>query len=240
MNWIDYIILLILGLSILMGLWRGLISEILSLVIWAAAFWVCWTFGPVLAAHFEHDIPQPSVRMLVGYGGCFIIVLIVGALVRFLVGRLVSGTGLGGTDRLLGMAFGFVRGVLIVSLGVFLLGFTPLANDAYVRQSQMLPQFRGVADWLGSELPSSVRGNFHLPDNMLDHMPKLPDRLPMPQLPQFNQLNQMNQLNQLNQFNPLNQLNPQNQPNIPQRPGSLDAANIEQPHPAASSTAAIK
>ncbi|TCV94629.1 membrane protein required for colicin V production [Luteibacter rhizovicinus] len=179
MNWLDYTILTILGLSVLMGLWRGLISEVLSLVIWAMAFWICWTFGPSVAGYFEHSIPQPSARMLLGYGMCFVAVLILGALVRFVIGRLVAGTGLGGTDRLLGMVFGFARGVLIVSLGVFLMGFTPIAGDSWVRDSQMLPQFRGVADWLGSELPASVRGNFHLPD-VLDHIPKLS----VPSLPQ--------------------------------------------------------
>src|SRR6202020_795983 len=46
MNWTDYIIIGIIALSVLIGLWRGLISEVLALAIWIVAFWVAWTFGP--------------------------------------------------------------------------------------------------------------------------------------------------------------------------------------------------
>ena len=56
MNWTDYIILGVLALSVLVGLWRGLVSEVLALVIWIAAFWVAWSFGPAVARHFEHVI----------------------------------------------------------------------------------------------------------------------------------------------------------------------------------------
>ncbi|MGN6282393.1 CvpA family protein, partial [Frateuria sp.] len=62
MNWIDFTILAVLALSVLVGLWRGLVSEVLSLVAWVAAFWVAWTFGPVVAAHFEHSISLPAAR----------------------------------------------------------------------------------------------------------------------------------------------------------------------------------
>ena len=52
MNWIDYTILGVLALSVLVGLWRGLVSEVLSLASWIVAFWVAWTFGPMVAAQF--------------------------------------------------------------------------------------------------------------------------------------------------------------------------------------------
>lgn len=173
MTWVDYIILAVLGISVLIGLFRGLISEVLALAIWIAAFWVAWTFGPQVAVYFEHTIPLPSARMLVSYGLCFIVVLIAGALLRFLVSRLVQGTGLGGTDRLLGMFFGFVRGVLLVTVGVFLLGFTPFSRDPWWRDSLTLPYFQGTADWLGERLPDSVRRYLH-PPAILDSLPKLP------------------------------------------------------------------
>lgn len=161
MNWADYIIVAVLALSVLVGLWRGLVSEVLALAVWVAAFWLAWTFGPTVAAQFEHSIDLPSVRMLVGYGLCFIVVLIAGALLRFLMGKLVQGTGLSGSDRLLGMFFGLARGVLLVTLAVFVLGFTPFARDPWWQQSQLLPGFTGAADWLGERLPESVRGYLH-------------------------------------------------------------------------------
>jgi membrane protein required for colicin V production len=178
-NWADYIIIAILGLSIMVGLWRGLISEVLALLIWVAAFWMAWTFGPALAAHFDPLISLPSARIIVGYGLCFVAVLILGALLRFAISRLVEGTGLSGTDRLLGMLFGFARGVLLVTLLVFLIGFTAFTRDPWWRQSVLLPQFQQVAAWLGQRVPPGVRDYLH-PAAVLDHLPRLPPSLQAP------------------------------------------------------------
>jgi membrane protein required for colicin V production len=172
MNAVDLIIIAVLGLSVLVGLWRGLISELLALVTWVAAFWVAWTYGPAVSAHFERTIETPMLRLLVGYGLCFIAVLIVGALVRFVLHRLVDGTGLGGTDRLLGMIFGFARGVLLVTLIVFLVDLTSFAHEPMWQQSTLLPQFKGMATWLDQELPPNVREHLQ-PGNLSAHMQNL-------------------------------------------------------------------
>jgi membrane protein required for colicin V production len=172
-NWTDYLILGVLGLSVLIGLWRGLISEVLALAVWIAAFWVAWTFGPAVAGHFEHSITLPSARVLAGYGICFVAVLILGALLRFVIAKLVESTGLSGTDRLLGMLFGAARGVLLVTLAVFLLGFTAVTRDPWWRESALLPQFQGAAAWLGQRVPESVRRYLH-PPAALEHLPPLP------------------------------------------------------------------
>jgi membrane protein required for colicin V production len=179
MNWTDYIIIGIIALSVLIGLWRGLISEVLALAIWIVAFWFAWTFGPTVAAHFDPMIKLPSVRIIVGYGLCFVVVLILGALVRFAISRLVESTGLSGTDRLLGTVFGFLRGVLLVALLVFLVGFTAFTRDPWWRESMLLPQFQRVASWLEQRVPADVREHIH-PDAVLDHLPSLP---PAPHAP---------------------------------------------------------
>ena len=178
MNWIDYTILGVLALSVLVGLWRGLVSEVLSLASWIAAFWVAWTFGPMVAAQFEHSISLPAARILLGYGLCFVVVLIVGALLRFIARRLLWSTGLGGLDRLLGMLFGFARGVLLVTLVVFLAGFTALTREAGWQHSLLLPQFAGAAGWLGDRVPENVRRYLHPPAQL----PKLPPGM-LPALP---------------------------------------------------------
>lgn len=181
MNWADYIILAVLGVSVLIGLWRGLISEVLALGIWAAGFWVAWVLGPSVAGYYERWISLPSARIAAGYATCFVAVLILGALVRFLVARLVEGTGLSGTDRLLGMIFGLARGVLLVTLGVFLLNFTALTRDPWWQASALLPQFKGMAAWLGEQVPDSVRNHLNPPallDHLPDHLPAMPAGFP--------------------------------------------------------------
>jgi membrane protein required for colicin V production len=180
MNWIDYTILGVLGLSILVGLWRGLVSEVLSLAAWIVAFWVAWTFGPVVASQFEHSISLPAVRIALGYGLCFVVVLILGALLRFIARRLLWSVGLSGLDRLLGMVFGFARGVLLVTLLVFLASFTAFTHEAGWQGSMLLPQFTGVAGWLGDRVPQNVRRYLHPPTGL----PKLPPALrTLPVLP---------------------------------------------------------
>lgn len=164
MNWADYTIIAILALSVLVGLWRGLVAEVLALLIWVAAFWVAWTFGPEVAAYFEGHIEVPSARIILAYALCFVAVLIAGALLKFIIGKLVSGTGLSGSDRMLGMIFGLARGVLLVALVVFLLGFTPFTRDPWWHQSRLLPTFTATADWMGERLPQGVRRYLHPPD----------------------------------------------------------------------------
>ncbi len=175
MNWADYTVIGVIALSVLIGLFRGLVSEVMALAVWIAAFWVAWLLGPDVSERFRGIIELPSARILVGYGLCFLAVLLLGALLRFVVSKLVESTGLTGTDRLLGMGFGFARGVLLVTVAVFLLGFTPFSRDPWWQQSVLLGQAQKVADWMGHHLPDKVRRYLH---------PKRTPTFPVAGLPQ--------------------------------------------------------
>jgi membrane protein required for colicin V production len=156
MNWIDYTILGVLGLSVLIGLWRGLVSEVLALAIWIAAFWVAWLLGPTLSARLTM-ITLPALRVAAGYTLCFVLVLVLGAVLRHVVHRLLVSTGLSGTDRLLGMLVGVARGALLVCVLVFLCQFTSFTHDPLWRQSMLLPPFQRATIWLGQQVPPGVR-----------------------------------------------------------------------------------
>jgi len=155
MNFADYSILAALALSVLIGVWRGFIGEVLALACWVAAFWVAWQFGDKLAAQFT-AISLPSARLVLGYAICFVAVLITGALIGFLMRKLIAGSGLSGSDRMLGMVFGLLRGLALVTLTVLILGFTPLPRDPWWQQSQLLPGFQRSAEWLSARLPPEV------------------------------------------------------------------------------------
>ncbi len=122
-NWVDALILGILVISSLISLSRGFIKEALSLVTWVVAGIVAWMFGGSLAHHFEAYLDTPSVRVIAACAILFIVTLLIGALVNFLLAQLVRATGLTGTDRLLGMVFGGARGLLLVVIIVGLLSF---------------------------------------------------------------------------------------------------------------------
>lgn len=151
--WIDYCILGFIGLSALIGLIRGLLSEVLSLVIWGVAVWIGLYYGRRFSLYLEPVIAVPSARMAVSFLALFIATLMTGGLVSFLLRKLVSSTGLSGTDRLAGMLFGVARGMLIAAVLVLLAGVTPLPEDPWWKQSQLIPPFQSLALWLREQLP---------------------------------------------------------------------------------------
>ena len=176
MTWADYCIIATLGLSVLMGLVRGFIGEVLALAGWVLAFWFAWQFGAAVAARMT-AIEQPSIRLLLGYGLCFLLVLLAGGIVNLLMRKLVSGSGLSGSDRLLGMVFGLARGLALVTIVVLLLGFTPLPRDPWWHRSQLLPVFQGYAQWLSARLPPEALRYLDL-RGIVPQIPAAPQKLP--------------------------------------------------------------
>jgi membrane protein required for colicin V production len=72
------------------------------------------------------------------------------------MGKLVKSTGLSGTDRLMGLVFGLLRGVALACVLVLLLGFTAMPRDPWWRESRLLPEFQRGAEWLRTWLPATV------------------------------------------------------------------------------------
>lgn len=168
MNWADYCILAMLGISVLIGLVRGFVSEAMALAGWVLAFWAAWTFGDQLAAQFT-AISMPSMRLLLGYAVCFLVILVASGIVSMLLRKVIVGSGLSGSDRMLGMVFGLLRGLVVVTLAVLLLGFTPLPRDPWWHESELLPSFQHYAQWLSARLPPEVTRHLDL-RGLLPHL----------------------------------------------------------------------
>ena len=155
LTWPDYALLLVLAVSMGIGLWRGFVVEVLSLTVWIAAFWLSMGYGEDVAQRLT-GIEKASARRLLGYAGVFIAVLLTGGLVTWLIGKVIANTGLSGTDRVLGLGFGLLRGLVLACVAVLLMGFTPLPQDAWWHSSRLLPGVQRGAEWMSGFLPPAA------------------------------------------------------------------------------------
>ena len=156
MHWPDYAILAVVAISVLVGVLRGFIKEVFSLLVWAAAFLVAYQFGGDVAAMMEDAVSLPSARSAMGFTGLFVAVLLVGGLLNYLLGRLVESTGLSGTDRLLGGAFGAARGLGLVVAVLLVAGFTPIPADPWWQESRSIARLMPLVEWAASWLPEPI------------------------------------------------------------------------------------
>jgi membrane protein required for colicin V production len=155
MVWIDYAILAVIGISTLISLVRGFVKEAVSLVIWISAFFIASKFYVNLASLLT-SISDQTLRNAAAIAILFITTLIIGALVNYLIGQLVSKTGLSGTDRLLGLVFGALRGVLVTSAILFFMdAFTPASSSDWWVKSQLIPEFTLIVEWFFEYLKNS-------------------------------------------------------------------------------------
>lgn len=157
MNWIDYAILAAIVFSALVGLGRGLIREVLSLAVWVAAVLVAWLYHREIAELLVPYLSQPSIRLAAAAIALVLATLIVGAILGAVLSALVVRTGLTGVDRLLGLGFGAARGILIVAMGVYLAGLTPLTEDSWWGESRFIGDFQAVAGWIIAQVPAEIQ-----------------------------------------------------------------------------------
>jgi len=176
-NAADIALLTVIALSALVGLLRGFVVEVLSLVVWVVAFWLAFRFGESASGIFNAWVETPSARLFLGYTALFVGALVVGGWGIWLIGKLVKSTGLSGTDRLLGLLFGTARGAALCCLIVLMMGFTPLPQDPWWAQSQLIPRFTEGAQWMRDWLPEAAAAhvNFEaLPSSPVPAKPTAP------------------------------------------------------------------
>ncbi len=169
MNWVDNAILLIFIISVLAGLMRGLVKEIISILSWIAAVIVAVLFSTKVAAMFTGSpqvqsavsnastsigmnaaAPVSYVSIGISFIVLFILTLTVGTIINHLISKAVEGGGISFVNRLLGGVFGLGRGFIMVVVAIFVIQLTPLQQQVWWSASQLVNSFQPAVKWLGS------------------------------------------------------------------------------------------
>ncbi len=137
-NQVDIAILIITVLSSAFGLWRGLIKEVLSLLTWIAALLVSRVYSEPLAGLMTGVIENDGIRYVSAFAILFVLVMMFGTFLNFLMSPLLNVTGWKLADRLLGAGFGVARGVIIVLVIMFITSMFVSETELW-QQSQLVP-----------------------------------------------------------------------------------------------------
>ncbi len=132
---LDWVFLAVLLLSLLIGAWRGLVYELISLASWVAAFVLAQWFAADIAKLLPLTGAGEGVRYAAGFVLTFVIALIAGSLLAVLVKKLVSSVGLAPVDRVLGAVFGLARGLVVLLVIAVVVAMTPLKSALWWKES---------------------------------------------------------------------------------------------------------
>jgi membrane protein required for colicin V production len=156
---IDLLLLVVIGVSALLGLMKGFVGIVVGTLSWLLSGWATFLFGDT-AAHWLAEGAQPSMtNYLGGYALVFVGVMVLVALIGMAVRSVIQATRLTGTDRALGFALGALRGAFFSCILILLMGFTPMPREAAWNQSLVLPLLLPAASWMRAQLP-----DFSMPD----------------------------------------------------------------------------
>jgi membrane protein required for colicin V production len=144
----DVLILLILLGSTLIGALRGFIREAVSVAFWILAIWAAWRIGPMVEPHLGGLLADPSVAPWVGRLVVLVLVLLVGWVVGMVSSYFTRSLGLGPLDRVIGLFFGIVRGLVLVGLLVIGGELLHMNGEEWWDRSRLVPYGETIGDWL--------------------------------------------------------------------------------------------
>lgn len=157
----DYAVLTIIGLSVFLSIMRGLVHEVLAILGWITAFLVAKTYATDLLPMLPDTIPTDALRMLAAFLVLFLGTLLITSFIAIVLSALLNKLGLGWFNRLLGVFFGFARGIIIVCILVFLAGLTQIPQDMRWRNAMFSAPAEALVLSFLPWLPESIAKHVH-------------------------------------------------------------------------------
>jgi len=133
---LDWVFVAVLAVSFLVGAWRGLVYEVLSVMSWIAAFIVAQWLAPEAAGWLPVDRAPEAGRYAMGFIVVFIAVVFAGALLAWLIKKVIEAVGLRPVDRTLGAAFGLVRGAILLMAVAVVVNMSPARSALWWTESK--------------------------------------------------------------------------------------------------------
>jgi membrane protein required for colicin V production len=159
----DYVILAIVLGSVVIGLMRGLITEVLSLCSWLIAFWCAKQFSPRVSEFVPQALSSQGLRLVAAFVLIFFLIWLATGLLRVVLTGLLDSAGLGAVNRFFGAAFGLARGVIIVTILALIGGLSDLPRQPAWRDALFAPPLESGALALRPWLPPMLANNIRYP-----------------------------------------------------------------------------
>lgn len=163
MIWIDYALIAVVALSALISLFRGFVKEALSLAAWVLSFLVATQFTEPVAAFLGAQINNDEIRYALAFATVFLATLIICAIITRLIVKLIRLSPLSGVDRVVGIFFGLMRGVVLVTVVVLLGSMTSLAASPAWADSIVIVGLQQFTDWIVETMQFEVPESWQVP-----------------------------------------------------------------------------
>ena len=152
--WLDWFFILVIAASTLFAFFRGVVREAVSLVAWVLAIFLAIHLAPGIGQHALHFVGHPHVQYVIAFILVLLVVLIAGMIINFVLKRIITVTGLGFFDRLIGLIFGFLRGGLMVVALCMLMSMSTTGLSDVVAKSVIAQKLHPVVAWSLKHMPS--------------------------------------------------------------------------------------
>lgn len=156
MQAVDIVILIVLLIPGLVGILYGFLNIVFSFIAWILAFAIAVKFSAYFSPLLEGLTDAALIRNLLAFAGVFIISLTLFTIMGYLIVKLLGRTGLTAADRVLGFLLGVGLGGTIVTVIVFLAGFTAMPAESWWQRAVLIEPFERVSVWGRRFLPESV------------------------------------------------------------------------------------
>ena len=178
LNFVDWTIIVVITASVVLSIIRGFVKEFLSLFIWVIAFFAAVNFEFLATPKINEFLGNPDISKIISYVVVFIIALFLGGLVIKFLSGLVKWSGASGFDKLLGVLFGFTRGMLILFIIFLLLPASAQSNES-MSNSKLVPIIQKYAPQIEVFFRELINNRDELIEEAMDKIdPLLDDVIP--------------------------------------------------------------